>query len=31
MDNKNGDYYSILGLKRDHGKENGDYYSILGL
>ena len=25
-----GNYYSILGLYRDNGKENGDNYGILG-
>ena len=24
----NGNYYSILGLYKDNGKENGNYYSI---
>ena len=26
----NGNYYGILGLYWDNGKENGNYYSILG-
>ena len=28
---KKGNYYSILGLYRENGKENGNYYGILGL
>ena len=27
----NGNYYGILGLYRDNGKENGIYESILGV
>ena len=27
---KIGNYYSMLGFYRDHGKQHGDYYSVLG-